>query len=600
MRLRSAETCGFLSLSFVISSCSDLIPIQTTFQCFVDIKNIKAIMAEAIAIFGVVAGAIGAINTTLQWIERFKKTVREFQNVGETFHELWSDFIVLQIRFNEWSKLYKVNKSQATEFFAVIWGRVGAESIVLQLIAIYRVMERFNDILALFISTEVLNILNPGIQHEFRGLQIRPVSLDKRISQSSEISKKIKKSMTTKEKSEFLLCGNNGLKSGLEEFRERMNLLRDDAKAFDIRRSKQQFPEDDAVAMIEFEEEETPEILRLALDTKIASNALYSSCIAPAQGSFGLVATQNITKYVKFEMQLRDGSLLERGNIGNRQALHFHLLIARPDIVESPFEILVEGPISLSEDSSQLSRDSGGSGFLEACEAVLNDGESRFCVIFNSQALWFHSRLPPNLIQVEQRPSIPLSEIFSASRSQTSSPFLLGDKVSLAYQIVECGLLLLGTSWFSNLRSRYVQRTRDSKRQYRFVLETPLESPGQSRDQEARTILGRQIFWIGVILTEIAIGQPVLDANTDETGRLRLKTASFLHPVVLRWYSVADVLGQVHGMATKRYKNAVEFCLRKRQGSLHWRARRTAANVVDDDHAFEIITREYYTEVFLS
>jgi hypothetical protein len=67
--------------------------------------------------------------------------------------------------------------------------------------------------------------------------------------------------------------------------------------------------------MIEFEEEETPEILRLALDTKIASNALYSSCIAPAQGSFGLVATQSITKYVKFEMQLRDRSLLERGDI---------------------------------------------------------------------------------------------------------------------------------------------------------------------------------------------------------------------------------------------------------------------------------------------
>lgn len=109
-------------------------------------------------------------------------------------------------------------------------------------------------------------------------------------------------------------------------------------------------------------------------------------------------------------------------------------------------------------------------------------------------------------------------------------------KVELAYKIVECGLFLLGTPWFSLIRIRSIVRlTSNEESRHNFVLKVPNLGPHFFLSEVS------QLFSIGVLLTEIALDSP---------GRQRVDD---IDPM--------SRLGQVMRTMGYQYARATAFCL---------------------------------------
>ena len=97
----------------------------------------------------------------------------------------------------------------------------------------------------------------------------------------------------------------------------------------------------------------------------------------------------------------------------------------------------------------------------------------------------------------------------------------VGVKVELAYKVVECGFFLLGTPWFASLSSKNLLRLKKSKKtHYNFCLETQtLDLDDLLYDDPGALAETSQLFRLGVLLMEIALGKPNIYTRSDETGQ---------------------------------------------------------------------------------
>lgn len=165
---------------------------------------------------------------------------------------------------------------------------------------------------------------------------------------------------------------------------------------------------------------------------------------------------------------------------------------------------------------------------------------------------------------------------------------------------MECGLLLLGTPWLSNLSSKNIQRISGPGREERrrFLLETEDLTPEDLASVEPQT------FNVGVLLTEIATAQPVLRIRKHESrsgSELHLVMTSLLNFSLKPRSLPADkVVERVKNEMGQRYSNAVEFCLQQSQKrkSTAWQKIGETREWKVRDEASRVILRDYYHEVF--
>lgn len=359
-------------------------------------------------------------------IKIFRQAIKDFNRIGDDVQQLYYDFVVVQIRFETWAETYGLDNTSTTTALRRIWGRRGSESISLQLISLDKVMDRFHSTMALLLSEEVLEVLDPNIQNHYSTIGARPATLAKKISHTSLIASKVKKVMTTEEKLDFLQFGSNELSKDLEETERRLAFLLRDAEILDKRRNESS----GEISLDTQGLDEIPDLLRIAIATKDASNALFTSCFAAPRQSYSPMDS-SLTNYFKLEMKLRN-EFQNEIETSNPQALQFHFLLARPQI-ERPLEILVTGPINWIEEGQVLTGEQQRD-FLDACEAVMNNIPCEFTAAFHSQLLRFRSCLPRDLIPAEQQSFMPLSILFQELRSNRSSSFLLSEKIDLAFQ----------------------------------------------------------------------------------------------------------------------------------------------------------------------
>lgn len=134
------------------------------------------------------------------------------------------------------------------------------------------------------------------------------------------------------------------------------------------------------------------------------------------------------------------------------------------------------------------------------------------------------------------------------------------------------------------------------KGRQRFVLKAKPQLSSLAR--EPLLLIGEQIFWIGILLIEVAIGQSILDLRQDRTGGLELKTASIRHGFTDEWYPTSEILRQVQSTSTKKYGETVDFCLRKRSGAPHWRQPRASEPAMEISSAQNALMKVYYNEVY--
>lgn len=284
-------------------------------------------------------------------------------------------------------------------------------------------------------------------------------------------------------------------------------------------------------------------------------------------------------------------------------SLHYQLLISSPTST-SWHEILVEGPL---QDRVQRGLTVQN---LEAAWTTLQSQQS--CEL---QAAWedaqvnnklhFLLTLPADPIQQGSYKEVGLSGLLSEIQARTSADshekFPVRERLELAYKVAECGLLLLGTSWLSNISSKKVQRiSRPGQGQRRrYILEAGRPETNELDSVEPQT------FNVGVLLTEIATAQPVLRIMrfemSDRNVELDLVMNSLRDGVVeQRKFPPAQVVKRVDEHMGQRYSEAVEFCLQQSQKYKRpeWARIREFGNWREREDAYHSILQDYYVMVY--
>ena len=130
--------------------------------------------------------------------------------------------------------------------------------------------------------------------------------------------------------------------------------------------------------------------------------------------------------------------------------------------------------------------------------------------------------------------------------------FPVDDKIKVAFQIVESGIFLLGTPWFSLLNSQNPLRLQNGKwKEKMCVIRTlALGIADLLFDDTEALSETKQLFQIGVLLMEIALDGPVVRPNPTDP----------LHLIDL-----LSQLPRVEKALGSQYCKATAFCLQHRQ-----------------------------------
>lgn len=135
------------------------------------------------------------------------------------------------------------------------------------------------------------------------------------------------------------------------------------------------------------------------------------------------------------------------------------------------------------------------------------------------------------------------------------------ERLEIAFRIAESGLILMGTSWLSNLSSLSIKRVKVYKKPPKYLINIndgdQSLGPLLDRITPLRGTLHSYIFIIGAILVELALNHRVRDVKWTQQGLwLVAPRSGSLLP-----YSVNHVVNLVEKAMEKPYSEAVKFCL---------------------------------------
>ena len=182
-----------------------------------------------------------------------------------------------------------------------------------------------------------------------------------------------------------------------------------------------------------------------------------------------------------------------------------------------------------------------------------------------------------------------LDTLKKATRNlSVSEHFSVGARVELAYKIVECGFFLLGTPWFSSLRSRNVLRLKiNGKKHYSYMLRVQtLDMDDLLFDDSEALTETSQLYRIGVLLMEIALDGPDPGIPIEECGDDRSRT------------SLLPLIEQTMGV---QYCKATAFCLQKRpqQARFQGLSKYKTSHFQDWKSYLAAFLQDYHSQVFL-
>ena len=139
------------------------------------------------------------------------------------------------------------------------------------------------------------------------------------------------------------------------------------------------------------------------------------------------------------------------------------------------------------------------------------------------------------------------------SATELGGPLAQETKIQLAFKVVECGLYLLGTPWLACLTSKRLRRMTIGERTP-FVLEVQTLDVEDLYFEDSNALSeNSQLFSIGVVLAEIALG--------DERNR-----ANIQDPELRK----SEILPLVERSMGSLYSGATAFCLQDRRSAPHF------------------------------
>lgn len=189
---------------------------------------------------------------------------------------------------------------------------------------------------------------------------------------------------------------------------------------------------------------------------------------------------------------------------------------------------------------------------------------------------------PLNTLELNHLP------VFSGQASETMPQKWTGrlsphETLSLAYQIAEFGLYLLGTPWMAYLNWDNLRRVKPLSRDFQYVVLLKDRTASTSKLETGSVLLERsQIFQIGVLLVQIATGN---STKSDDFGS----------------HFELDWLTGVEYSLGMGYRQACQFCLECRDNDIHMEESSTSGSQMTDRPDFDskYLLQLYYSEVFL-
>lgn len=154
-------------------------------------------------------------------------------------------------------------------------------------------------------------------------------------------------------------------------------------------------------------------------------------------------------------------------------------------------------------------------------------------------------------------------------------------KMTLAYRLVECSMFLLGTPWLFQLSSDSLRLFGATEHDFQYSLQICLPSKNAIPDSPCLDSEATQIFNIGVILVEIALGCRFLpDAPKN---------------------MITESMGTIERLMGSPYRQACEFCLKQKDvGSHSWvRDSHSGSSPSSSTPYIVQMTSHFYSEVFM-
>ena len=201
------------------------------------------------------------------------------------------------------------------------------------------------------------------------------------------------------------------------------------------------------------------------------------------------------------------------------------------------------------------------------------------------------SKTTPRDIRLKTSPESLEQILVSLKKSRTLTRpehLSIGAKVELAFKLVEAGLFLLGTPWFSSLGNGNILRLKNAcAPRHVFILEIQSNEPNDLISEDAGALAETtQLSRLGILLTQIALDGPFSPSTTRDS-----ESES----------NILDQLPLVEQAMGAQYCKATAFCLQPRQSSLRFQGpgKYNNAQFKGWEAHLEEMLESYYSQVFL-
>lgn len=621
---------------------------------------IQVMVVTGFEIFGVVTSSLSTLNLARTITESLILTIKEFRDAGAKLHDLNERFSSFQGRLDTWAtETWQISETTSLVYYKTIWGADEWQSISNQIRMIDKTCEDVTVLLASLLPEDQRTALEDAhgrkLMKSAKGSapkkepqgsvasssqpsrSLEKFSVTKRYSRKDEAQKlrdlenKAKKAAKFSQKAAFVLKNSSQLNNAMDRLDSMFASVEHDADE----RFYVQFPNLPRYAPLRDRLEAVRQSLLLerAFGSREASKALYKWCTSSGRADGNSSQTRPGWKDLKIEM----GLVFEDAHSKHPAAsstLHFHLLVSWKDR-EDWQEFAFDGPIEstavavdpgLSQHESTAASDANLiEDFASACAALIAK-RTQDLRISPSSAFRFRSRHPPSEpIRLSQKYRVTekclqnlLLEIELRNEDEKYDEFPISERYDLAYRTVEFGLMLLGTSWLRNFDKKSLVRLRiGAEQRRRFVLEVQAARVTRLRWDQLPNLLGNapltldpsqtsipepELFRVGILLVEIALGRPVLRISKHpDNDKICLVFRKDGSPSGYSAWPLRLVVERVTKRGGPDYGMAVEFCLLQFEA---WRnqAWNDLSNTTDSaasEEAYRAVLKEYYLRVYL-
>jgi hypothetical protein len=579
---------------------------------------------EAVAVIAAVSGVVGTINILTTWLTRLIVLFKAWKESGTDIQELYVEFKLTGSEIAIWQRLWGVEGGVSTRYLQELWGDEDLESVLTQLTSIQALCTTFEESITSFLLKSEKRTLTAPHKHlraslckshnDQRGgaCDLIQESRSQPVTTFLDTAVRTRKSLSVKKLLRFITLDGPKLKEGAALLRKKITNLK--GIALSSYNSKHAVGLSGAFSVMDLEPAKMDDLLRLVRESQEASRVLYESCCTLSRRVSSKRNNQSVSEHVYIEMDLiKTKDLLDIMIAPSRECLGilYHLLLTWPENeVQDLLEVLVEGPLPTAECTPKTALSLSQDGLMKACNAAVERKILEFHLQHQaSKPFLFRSGKPSEGDQIIPRANddnredllVPLNtllyNLWMPYYQQPPAKFPLPERYQLALQVVEYGLVLSGTSWFSGFRMQRLSRTqRILGKGYRYVFDTSSTVADLPRDDHRS--IQQHIFSIGKLLVEIATGHAIVGLSpSDDDKELDYEMLEFPSQEHAAVWTSAEVLKEVTQAMGQSYSAVAEFCLGRRKLGSHWiQIKKESGERLQQ--AYHEVLKEYYLYIY--